>query len=380
MSNHYWRRLQDWTLRPAYPSVAALAFFLLAAAVAVFPIELHDATRSLLADWIALHPALPELWLVGFWSLFAALAVTVVLRLRAEGWENTERVRKVLQTVHLSPNPTIFANYPRLYREAEAAERGADAALEAIHAVLNAIIELTRYFSRTPGGSIRARVFLIARPGEEASAAYPPELVERLRFFDRSRLRLDSLGALLYLPAELSVGPKEKGKHGEIVLALPVPRRAETPHGHRLALPGPPHVLLSGEPCVCENTRILLGAWCEDLEKAVRDELERYYGMGGEGRDTRSFISMRLGGDDDPTGVLNLECDQPDILGPEPSYYVTYFALVTPLVRLLIDPLARLHPKDDGPAADETVEVAAGAGQSASIAEDWIEVPQVIAE
>lgn len=343
------RRIEDWTLGPVFPALAALVAFLLAAAAALFPGEIRAATREFLQRLVAFEPGRPAVWVAAFWAMLAVLASFLYLRLRAEGWQNAERMRRMIQAVHRSPNPNVFIDYPRLFREAEESARALaahqgdaaarrEAALRAIRDVLARVVALARYFVHAPDSVLRARVFLIAEPDPEAAEPYPAILVDRLRFFDRARHRLDGLRALLYLPAELAGRPG--GEPGDVVLSLPVPHRAETPQGHRLALPGAPHAFLTGQPRIYEDTRTMVAESCADLERAVQDEIGRYFARGGEGGDIRSMLSVRIGPDSNPVGVLDLVSDRPCVLGTEPEYYVTFFALVEPLVRLLADPVA----------------------------------------
>lgn len=344
------RRIEDWTLGPVFPPLAALVAFILAAAAALFSLELRAATRAFLLQLTAFDPARPHVWTIAFWTTLATLAATVYVRYRAETWQRGEHARKMLQAVHRSPNPNVFLDYPRIFRQAEAsvhalaaaagepADRHA-AALASIHAVLARVVELARYFAQAPESRLRASVFLIARPDPVASEPYPAALLEKLRFFDRARHRLDGLRALLYLPAELAPR-RDRPAPGEIRLALPVPHRAETAQGHRLALPGAPYSLLTGEPCIYEDTRSMVAEGCTDLEKAVRDEIERFFAKGGDGSDIRSSVTIRIGHDADPVGILELVSDHTHVLGHEPEYYVTFFALAEPLVRLLAAPVA----------------------------------------
>ena len=345
------RRIEEWTLGPVYSTLAGLLFFILAAAAVLFPGELRDATREFAQRLVAIDPGRPHVWTLAFWGMLAALAATLYLRLRTEAWEKVESTRRLLQAVHRSPNPKIFVDYPRLFREAEASAKALEsaagqpasvrreAALAAVHEVLNRIIEFARYFSQAPATHLRASIYLVAEPAP-AGPPYHDALIERLRFFDRTRHRLEGLRSLLFLPGDLAVGHKVPRDPGEVLVALPVPQRAETTHGHRLALPGAPFALLSGEACIYEDTRESVGEWCADLEKSLRDEIERYFGKGGDGGDTRSFLSIRLGPESDPVGVLSLESDHTHVLGPEPEYHVTFFALAEPLVRLLIGPVS----------------------------------------
>ncbi len=344
------RRIEDWTLGPVFPPLAALVSFLVAAAAALFPGEIGGATREFLQRLAAFDPGRPQVWVAAFWGMLGALASILYLRLRAEGWHGSERMRKMLQAVHRSPNPNVFVDYPRIFRQAEAsvhvlavvadepAAARREAAIRSARGVLDRIVELARHFSQAPESNLRASIYLIADPAPDGGP-YAAALVQRLRFFDRARHRLDGLRSLLYLPGDLS-SAEDRGAAGDVRIALPVPHRAETPQGHRLALPGAPHALLTGEARVYEDTRASVGDWCSDLEKSVRDEIERFFDKGGDGRDIRSFVSLRLGHDADPVGVLNLESDRTRLLGPEPEYYVTFFALAEPLVRLLAAPVS----------------------------------------
>lgn len=343
------KQIEDWTLGPVFPPLAGLVAFVLAAAASLFHPEIALTTREFLLRVAGLDLGRPAVWTIAFWMFLGALVTLAYLRLRAEGWRNVERMRTMLQAVHRSPNPNVFVDYPQIYRAAESSvaalaatadeptERRA-AALEAIRTVSARLVELARYFAQAPGSDLRARIFLIAEPDPNAPIPYPAALVEKLRFFDRVRHRLEGLRSLLYLPEELA-GVVGKVEPGGIVLALPVPHAAETAHGHRIALPGAPDVLLTGRPAVYEDTRAMIAEECADLERAVRDELERYHARGGDGSDVLSTLAIRIGPEHDPVGVLEIVSDRARVLGAEPEYYTTFFALAEPLVRLLAGPV-----------------------------------------
>jgi hypothetical protein len=130
----------------------------------------------------------------------------------------------------------------------------------------------------------------------------------------------------------------DRPKRSVPLISLPVPSAPQTTAGHRLALPGAPWALLTGTQSLEEDTR-RMASECEDFAKPLITEIEAYFGEDGDGRDVRSFVCYRIGDEITPVGVLNIDSDHTDVLGPEPGYYASFYALVTPLLRLLRKPI-----------------------------------------
>lgn len=331
--------------------VAALSF-ILASALSLFPDEIKADSRRFLEMAASLRFGPPSLWVVIFWFLVLVLAVAVYERFKTERYHQGEQVQTILRAVHRSPDPRLFVEYPdTIFREAsqEISRCGdlrapPDFATTAacIRGVLSSIIRLAEYFHPSGPPRLGANVMLVVSPAE-GDDIFPPAILSRLRFFDQSASRLDSLAGVLYLPNDLVVSAQAGGRPRSIpLIALPVPKTTRHPEtGHLIVLPGAPFALREGKQSMHEYTSAIAEEWCQGFDAATRAEVARYFSEAGEGRDVKSFVSWRLGTEQDPVGVLNLDSDRPYVLGSEAEYYVTFYALVSPILQLLIEPVRR---------------------------------------
>lgn len=207
-----------------------------------------------------------------------------------------------------------------------------------IRDALAVVAEMARQFSRADGARYGANVMLIVRPGDDPRALFPPAILEVLRF--HSKRALGELAGVLYLAEELRVASIESGPPRHVpVIALPVPESGTDGDGHRLVIPGAPEAVITGVPSAYEDTA-RIAADCRHLDARVRNEVGTYFSPRGEGRDIRSFVSLRLGDGVTPVGILNIDSDHTHVLGLHEHFYVSFYALVRPMLDRVRDAVA----------------------------------------
>lgn len=325
--------------------VIAVLAFLLGLIGTLFTDPIREGTRLLFSS----GARSPNWWIIAFWfaSLFWALLFYV--RLIAEAEER----RSLQSAISRCPNPRALEGYKSFYERLEqtlapcADIKGEDeSALLALgknlQAGLRLIVDFARVFADPVQNAPRGcNVMLVGVPAD-----LPPEVKSRVRFVPPEH-NLVSLRAILFMVPDLIVSADQEGKPvaGHVpAIALPVPKGIYAPRGSRTALPGAPVALLTGVLSVHRDTRKLLEDEDEqgydDFDGEVRKELTQYFSVNGEGKNVRSFASVRIGNEDRPVGVLNLDYSEPGILGDD-DYYGTFFALISPVLVLLREPVER---------------------------------------
>jgi hypothetical protein len=212
---------------------------------------------------------------------------------------------------------------------------------EVIRAVLSSLATLALDFDGSPLVDGRTATY-----GANVMIFDPrPESREQLNFFppeyDRTQLR-----GVLRLREDLCATTAAQGGAPRVApaIVLPVPLTAR--RGNRyLVLPGAPFAFISGEPAGYLDSTTLPD-WVRksaDMPPSVATELEHYFAE-GPGKRIRSFIStplqtvsgVRL-------GILNIDADRPDILGPRQEKRESFLALITPVLQDLTDAVEALR-------------------------------------
>ncbi len=326
---------------PAYDLLSApltaFVIALLAAAVglcgSLFSSEIKESTARLLRGP---RGSLDVLVLL-FWLISLTWAVLFYMRLIAESDEK----KRLERAINRCPNPQVLRTYHASFAAVAAALDRAKALPETMEGLkqlgarlreaLKELLNFCRNFSDPVQGTLRGCNVMLVRNGSFAQGC-----LDKLRFHPDGHTTSDLL-AILEMPSALVVSSSETPH--VVSIALPVPRELKGKHGTIRALPGAPNALLTGKLSVHRDTRQML-AECTDLDGEVREELRRYFSDDGDGRNVRSFASVRVGTADDPVAVLNFDYAEPDLLGPS-EYYGTFLALLAPMLHLLREPLDR---------------------------------------
>lgn len=341
--------------RPVIAWFLAFGTVTIGAVLSLWPKEVLDGTKSVFSSLILVRfQDLATEWLVvAFWLGTLLWAYLLYGRLRVDHQSEDNRIAEVLRAVHRVPNYQVVLSYPEWYQQAaDAIARTAEHKGEpqellielevGIQAVLTLVAGMASEFARASDGtSYGANIMLFARPATSVPPLPPfdSQVLESLKFYDSAGGNLASLLAVLYLPEALLLGHIPGRPERKIpLISLPVPTAPKTKDGVQLALPGAPWAALTGTQSVAEDTHKLADE-CSDFAKPIINEIKTYFGDGGEGKDARSFVSFRIGDAHSPIGVLNIDSNTTFVLGTEPEYYASFFALVTPILRLLRKPV-----------------------------------------
>lgn len=318
---------------------------------------LYHAARAVRVREIVGHVAWDA---VAFWILTMLWARLLYLRLSADDEQMQRRTMTLLQAIHRAPNLLVVRDYPSEYyrRIAEILDTSAsDSGLSDgelamriaynVRSALTVAAQMARTFARAESAVYGANIMLVAN-----RAQFTDSLLRRLVFHDPKNA--GSLIGMLYLPEELLVSrTSDASTPREIpLIALPVPAgvtdliRGTNARGEKLALPGAPTALLGGDPSVYMDVSELARE-CEDFAKPIRTDIAHYFSPSGQGKHIGSFASFRLSADPNaPVGVLNIDSSQPYVLGRDREYYVTFYALIEPLLHLFrrqVEAYARLR-------------------------------------
>lgn len=290
-------------------------------------------------------------WAVMFFVALGALGLLIGIRLRADDERQTEEKLDIFRALNKAPNIGVVNQYAEGYwpsftsalrstwpgPETPEDER-VPAMARSLRDAIAVVAEMARRFSRADGARYGANLMLIVRPEADPARRFPPGLVARLRF--HSPGALGELAGILYLPSDLVIGSIDDGPDRNIpLIALPVPGHEADAYGHRLVIPGAPAAVVTGQPSTHEDTT-LIAAECSDFDATTRHEIARYFSRDGDGRDVASFVSLRLGDKDQPVGVLNIDSDRRNVLGRHDEFYITFYALVRPMLDHLRDAAA----------------------------------------
>jgi hypothetical protein len=291
----------------------------------------------------------PHVRTLVFCILLLVIATLLWKRLKADDRKQDERTLGVLRALYRVPNISVVRQYAEDYwpgflrvlqenwpdDELSATERK-EATARMIRDALAIIIAMTQQFARGEDARYGANVMLAIARDDSEPEPFPKKFVENLRF--HSHGALNDLAGLLYLPDELVVA-NLPGKEDRTIarIVLPIPYEEKDSRGRRLVIPGAPAaVLRGGGPSVHEDTR-MIATECADFAAPIRDEIAEYFSENGEGRHVLSFASLRLGNDLEPIGVLNIDSDRTHVLGQEDEFYVSFYALIRPMIDHLAD-------------------------------------------
>lgn len=274
-----------------------------------------------------------------FWLIMAAWIVVLGLRLSAEDKQETNRVMQLLRAIHRTPNLNVLRQYPAYYfstaygalvrpPKTAAPEERAKALAECIQAALLVVGEMAKEFARADTARYGANVMLLIDPED-----FPDALLPTLRFHEPGNLKV--LKFIAHLPRELCA--QHVGEGGNVqtpLISLPVPRNEFDRFNNRLPLPGAPTAVMSNGGGSVEEDTHSMAAQCRHLGP-VSNEVAEYFSEKGDGRDIKSLASFRIGPKDAPVGVLNIDSSEPNVLGREQEFYITFHALLSPMLELL---------------------------------------------
>ena len=302
----------------------------------------------------------PDGWAILFWTAVVGFTGALRVRLAAEDaahrrTEGTreERQRQLVAAIYHAPNMDVLTAFPATHRAVLDAlgernrptETPEEVRLHHMRRLLVAlapIATMVQTFSRYPPSTrFGANVMLALTADKYATLGSPP-----LRFLAPG-VTAESAENLLVLLPELILPQLDTGSPVRDVpsLAIAVHPPVDLQVGSFPTLPGAPKAVRSdGGFSVEYDTRATAARYGFE----PNSELARYFSEGGEGRDIRSFLALRLEVNEPEgrrtVGVLNIDTSVPRILGASPTdaddaddplYVDAFVSLLRPLAQLL---------------------------------------------
>lgn len=305
---------------------------------------------------------------LGWWSLVVTWVFAYALRQGAVKAEHEGEVDRIRGIMLRSPNPSLLDYYPEIIGQLRVvvreglrdfkANQDPDRIAKAIGECVNLICSMTSQFPQGMARRVyRGNVMLYwrrAEPGErERFGRVKNELVgfplasqsqSNATIMSEENLR----GALELIPALTGTNLDKPEMHKRALDAvphtsLPVPNAMLSAAGRYNTFPGAPLVVFA-EPLNVVPSIKDIEQFCEtEMEhpETTRQEVIAYFRVGA-GADVRSFLSYRIGDGDSPVGVLNVDCEVENLLGADEQFYLTYRALLDPMVAIM-EPLVRRY-------------------------------------
>lgn len=103
----------------------------------------------------------------------------------------------------------------------------------------------------------------------------------------------------------------------------------------KIILPGAPEAIANGQVSLHLDTAQMVAEYGARFSEPTRRELERYFGHNGGGGSVKSFISLRIGTEQAPLGVLSFDADITAFLGDKSTHYTTFATIMLPLLYVL---------------------------------------------
>jgi hypothetical protein len=288
-----------------------------------------------------------------FWAALIVWTRSLYLRLDQEDKFETKYRATLMRTLYHLPDLSILWNYRQYHAIVNGISRrqssyrcsngnvDTEKVASDIRIILAVIAEMAQVFAKSEDEIYGANIMLVLN--KKDTARVNPSVRDRVRFLGDQQ-SIDALDGLLVLPDDLAVkdtrSDSAEPTRDYPLIALPIRRGPPD-----LVLPGAPTAVLEGDlVSVHEDTRELADE-CQGFSRPVREEVRRYFSAEGEGSEIRSFAAIRLGGGEEPVGVINIDTDGTNVLGGEEEYYPTFWALLRPLLDLTI-PLVTLYAEE----------------------------------
>jgi hypothetical protein len=327
-------RLQGFLTRPLADIIIALMLFMLGSVVSIFGSEISEATKRFFEHrWACGIDFLTCM----FWLAVSLWTILYYMKLLS----NSISQSMYLAVIRGCPDSRVFRTYKNLLSHlqniAKASSNNNSIALNKafIRKAMRVLIKLVARYTNRSTKNFSANIMLIKSPengGEEE---------KRLYFYSGQQKSMETeLRFVLYMNRDL-VYPPDKAVP---LVSLPVPPARNSPGMKDLILPGAPLALLDGRMNVIDDTRELYKL-CKQkgFDANVQTSVKEFFNTTGKGSHMRSFVSIRIGGPDNPLGVLNINSEKTNVLGNCDLFYETLDALMMPMLHLLQSLMERLN-------------------------------------
>jgi hypothetical protein len=344
-------------LHPGVQFAVAFGALLLGLLVSLWSDPIRNATRlaflrvlGRVQGDVSLQP-----WVLAFWIAATLWATIAYLRLIADALDARQNIGRLEAAVYRAPNPSVVLHYARYIRPAaetldrwqrihdasgarqtsaeQARADQAAAAASCVTSILRIVATLASEFSLSADNDSYGASVMLVRP-----APLGEPWRSRLSF-GFGRYDLGTFGGVLETQSALGL-PHLPWQPARNLLRLNLPFPEVVPGSPSQSFPGAPTALLTGQAVLLETTDALREA-CVRYDAHVRTSVAGCFARGGDGDGVRSQFSIRIGHEvDEPVGVLVIDASRPYLLGRESAYYESFLALLTPLLNLLVSPVA----------------------------------------
>lgn len=305
-----------------------------------------------------------------FWVFAFFWIISLYRLLIREEKVTDEKFLQTLHAIHNVPNKNIFTFYPRyfaavykLYRSFRksrsiskkgASDNHIEETLIIIKEILTIISTMASMFAHNykierNQEIIRNHPFYISNVMLLINTADIPD-EEKIKTDLKSKIPYKTARShditdknynlgILYLPKELWEDSDEKGLNKfKIEIVLPV----YSPEIGIPCLPGAPTAAIEGSSILSDTRDITKDG---DFSNIQKEEIKNYFSNLENGVKMRSFASFRIGDEDNPVGIININCTVPYLLGKNPEYYPSFYAFLAPILRLL-EPMIEVYARD----------------------------------
>jgi hypothetical protein len=281
-----------------------------------------------------------DIYVTLFWALLAAWAILLPLYFTRNDRVNSERLNELLNSIHNSPDKTLFKTYPDYYQEmlkgidkvaSDRSKNEEQKNIDQIHIILKTISEIVKYFSPHADNieHIGANIWLIFSKQDQTDLinSLPPQINFHCTYQE------DAISGVLVLLEDLIV-TGNNSKNFDLpsnCMILPLPKTS-TQNNIQYALPGTPKAAREGLSIY--NDISLLHPDLRDFKASTQTAIKDYFSPKGGGKAIKSFASIRIGNAQNPIAVVNIDSQHNNILGDK-QYYPTFFALLEPILTIL---------------------------------------------
>lgn len=281
-----------------------------------------------------------DIYVVLFWILLAAWAILLPMYFTKNDKVNSERLNELLNSIHNSPDKTLFKTYPDYYKKmligidkiaSDGTKNEEQKNIDQIHIILKTISEIVKYFSPHADNieHIGANIWLIFSKQDQADLfkSLPPQIDFYCTYQENA-----ISGVLVLLEDLIVTGNNSKNfdlPNNCMILPLP---KTSTQNNIQYALPGTPKAACEGLSIY--NDISLMHPDLSDFKASTQTAIKEYFSPKGGGKAIKSFASIRIGNAQNPIAVVNIDSQHNNILGDK-QFYQTFFALLEPIFTIL---------------------------------------------
>lgn len=279
-----------------------------------------------------------DIFLVPYCVLIIITVIIIWIILLRNGIRHENQKHEMLsQLIRKTPNMLVVQNNVKFYRLfaktinnqlKDIKNKSLSELTSLLKIALKIIAETTRDFTYKDGDMICANFMLLIN--NKSSSSIIKKVMQKVRM--EKRIVLYNCGGdingVLINTNELVYYSDERIKKMPLML-LPISRDYEI-NNVILSLPGAPTAAYMGWDIVKDTSSIV--EKCKHFCLLTQKDINNYFST--EGAHIKSFLSIRIGDNYQPVGILNVDSNKNNILGDE-EFYNIYKALIIPLLEVI---------------------------------------------